>query len=132
MLKLYTHMVPRNSDTSGISKISCLMLVLFSLLILTGCAAKWSPSDREALQLVKEYYLYFHEGEKIEASILKREEFVEECTCFPIIFQIIRSTAQSGEKTFYFTKNRSGDIEIKRYMQGAKHASKTTESANKI
>jgi len=120
MLKLCKQTTSRFSDTAGTIKISCLMLLMVLFFIYAGCSHTWSPSDQNALKLVKEYYLYFHAGEKVDAEILKREEFVKTCVCYPIQFQITGSTAKSGVKTFYFIKNKSGEIEIKRYTYGAK------------
>ena len=96
--------------------------IIFSciLFVFSGCTGNSSPSDKDAINMVSEYYLYYVEGEKIGASIVKRKEFNDSCKCYPITFNIHRSKATSGIKTFYFIKEPSGKFSLKKYANAVK------------
>ena len=90
------------------------------LFIYSGCSGLSAPSDKEAAQLVSEYYLYYGGGEDVDVSIVKREEYNDGCKCYPIKFQVTRSRASSGLKTFYFFKGPSGTFTLKKYAGAVK------------
>ncbi len=96
--------------------------LLFALIFLvTGCFSSWTPSDDEAVRLLKDYYS-FYKKMGIEAEIINRGDFITECKCYPIEFQIAHSTNGTYKKTFYFAKNNSGAVEIKKFKFGIKNA----------
>ena len=95
-------------------------LVLSILFMYSGCSGLSAPSDKEAPQLVSEYYLYYGGGEDVDVSIVKREEYNDGCKCYPIKFQVTRSRASSGLKTFYFFKGPSGTFTLKKYANAVK------------
>ncbi|MHA2128243.1 MAG: hypothetical protein ACW99E_23350 [Promethearchaeota archaeon] len=84
--------------------------MLFSL----GCS--WMISDEDAVQLVHDYFLFNHGGEKVKASVAERGEYIESCKCYPMKFKIIFEGRRNNNKTFYFYKNEAGQIDVKRYM----------------
>ena len=91
------------------------LCILASVILLaySACTANHTPSDKEAIRLVSEYYLYYGGGEKVNVSISKREGFNDGCKCYPVKFNIFRSKAPSGIKKFYFFKSESGKFTLK-------------------
>jgi hypothetical protein len=103
-------------------KASIFILAITLLQFLTGCFSTWTPSDEEAVKLLKNYYS-FYEEEGVEASIIKRGTIIDDCSCFPIEFQIMNSEKGTYTKTFYFFKNGDGVPEIKKFKFGVKYSS---------
>jgi hypothetical protein len=92
-------------------------IMIFISLFLIGCAPSWTPSDKEAAKHVRDYYLFYNSGETVQATVAKRGKFMEECECYPIVFKIIFSNGRNNNKTFYFFKNGSGNIEANEFMK---------------
>ncbi len=92
------------------------MIIMTGILILyAGCSASWAPSDQDAVKMLKEHYLFYRGGEEINAEVVSRAEYVKECKCFPVKFKVLVSENNSYEKTFYFFKNQSGRVDIRKY-----------------
>ena len=91
------------------------MLILF-----TGCFLSWAPSDAEAVSLLKDYYA-FYEAKEIEVTILERQGFLEECTCYPVEFRIAHGKNRGYKEVFYFYKNGTGKAEIRKFKFGIKN-----------
>jgi hypothetical protein len=72
-----------------------LLSTIAVLLLLTGCSSPWLPSDETAVQLVNDYYLFYHSGEKVKSSVIERGEYIKECECYPIKFKIISLTGET-------------------------------------
>ncbi len=85
---------------------------------MTACSSVWEPSDSEAVDLIKNYYLFSKSGKEINAEIVERSKFGGECECFPIKFKITSNKHGSFEKTFYFSKNETGSVEVSEYKFG--------------
>jgi hypothetical protein len=96
--------------------VSCLLIsIAFSLNV--GCTS-WSPSDDEAVRLVKDYYLFFYSGKEVDVKILRRGKYIKEDKCYPVEFRI-RPPGQEGfRKTFYFFRNEQGSVEIREFQVG--------------
>jgi hypothetical protein len=94
---------------------------VFILLFVLSCVATTTPSDKTAVNLLKDYYSYYEEKE-VYAKIIGRGEFIKDCECYPIEF-FIGSDSSSSKRTFYFHKNGSGAFEIKKFKFGIKHSS---------
>jgi hypothetical protein len=97
-----------------------LILISSILFIYSGCIGNSSPSDKEALRLVSEYYLFYGNGEDVDVRIVKREAYNEGCKCYPIKLQVYRSRASNVIKTFYFFKGSSGTFSLKKYAGAVK------------
>ncbi len=91
----------------------CQLLAVVIFLIVTGCSSKWSLSDEEAIKIVKDYYS-FNEAKEVDVKILNRGEFISECKCYPIEFQITHLNYGHFKTTFYFYK-KDGRIDIKKF-----------------
>ncbi|MEN8263743.1 MAG: hypothetical protein ABFR82_09795 [Nitrospirota bacterium] len=92
------------------------MIIMTGILILyAGCSASWSPSDQDAVKMLKEHYLFYRGGEEINAEVVSRAEYIKECKCYPVKFKVLVSENNSYEKTFYFFKNQSGGVDIRKY-----------------
>ncbi len=92
------------------------MIIMTGMVILyAGCSASWSPSDQDAVKMVKEHYLFYRGGEEINAEVVSRDEYIKECKCYPVKFKVLVSENNSYEKTFYFFKNKSGGVDIRKY-----------------
>lgn len=100
-----------------------IFIAIISLTMLVRCSTFSQPSDPEAITLVKNYYLYFHGRQTIDAKILKRRAYNKECACYPVEFELISSNHNSFLKTFYFFENEFGDVDIREYQFGIKHIS---------
>jgi len=96
-------------------KILILLLVIPVFLFYTGCSSSWVPSNEEAIQLVKDHYLFFYGGKEVEASVIERGSYMDECKCYPIKFKIIISNHSDNTKTFYFYKDGFGEGDLKSY-----------------
>lgn len=96
-----------------------LILIVFSLNV--GCTA-WSPSDDEAVRLVKEYYLFFYSGKEVEVQIIQRGAYIEENKCYPIEFLIVSPEQEGFKKIFYFFKNEKGKVAIREFQFGQKNS----------
>ena len=92
-----------------------LLLVITASLLYTGCSASWLPSNEEAVQLVKDHYLFFYGGKEVEAKVIERGKYMDECECYPIRFKIIFSNKSNDDKTFYFYKDGFGEGDLKSY-----------------
>jgi hypothetical protein len=103
----------------GIKK-SVMSTVLIFLLV-ASCFSTIVPSDKKAVKLLKEYYSFYEEKE-INAKIVNRGKFIKDCKCYPIEF-FIDSDSGNNKRTFYFHKNGSGTIEIKKFKFGIKYSS---------
>jgi hypothetical protein len=83
------------------------------LILAIGCSKFWSPSNKEAEELVEKYYVTFEWGKKVNAEILHRGDYIEEYKCYPVEFIVTDlETGKSAEKTFFFFKNEFNEIEI--------------------
>jgi len=80
-----------------------------------GCTA-WSPSDEEAVRLVKEYYLFFYSGKEVDVKIIRRGEYIKEDKCYPIEFLITPAEQKGFNKTFYFFKDEQGTAAIREFQ----------------
>jgi hypothetical protein len=99
-----------------------LIILTAGLLIITGCFQTWGPSDDEAVSLLTDYYS-FYEEKGVEAEVVKRGEYIKECACYPIEFEISDARHGSYRKTFYFYKNTDGSTGIKKFKYGVKYSS---------
>jgi len=88
-------------------------------ILLTSCIATFAPSDDEAVKLLRDYFSFYNE-QGVEAKIIKRGEFLTDCKCYPIAFQIINSKNKKETLTFYFYKDGSGPVEIKKFKIDSK------------
>ena len=95
--------------------------ILFSFLMLSACSSSWSPSDDEALKLVQNYYLFYHEGRQVEARIIKRHTYSKDCDCVPVEFRVKFSDKEGFKKVFYFFKNEEGKTDIRIHRLGLQH-----------
>ncbi len=103
-------------NTLNLKREVYLMIIMTGILILyAGCSASWSPSDQDAVKMLKEHYLFYRGGEEINAEVVSRAEYIKECKCFPVKFKVFVSENNSYEKTFYFFKNQSGGVDIRKY-----------------
>ncbi|MBI4847364.1 MAG: hypothetical protein HY808_02125 [Nitrospirae bacterium] len=91
--------------------------IIFLLCIVYSCS--WSPSDDEAVELVKNYYLFYYEGKQADAVILLRGGHIKECDCYSILFQITLPERESFKKTFYFYKSEYGKVEVSEFQPKA-------------
>lgn len=103
-------------DTRNIKKISFLLAVMSITLVYAGCSPMWSPSDDEAVRLLKDHYSFYNNGETIDAEVIERGEYNAECDCYPVRFKIIYASGRDNHKTFYFYKNDSGKVAIRRFI----------------
>lgn len=55
-----------------------LAITLFFLYI--GCSFSWAPTDDEAVKLTKEYYLFYHEGQDVDARVVERGDSLKDVT----------------------------------------------------
>src|SRR4030043_852563 len=89
------------------------LILAVSLILAIGCSKFWSPSNKEAEELVRKYYVTFEWGKKVNAEILHRGDYIKEYKCYPVEFIVTDlETGKSIEKTFYFFKNEFNEIEI--------------------
>ena len=102
------------------SAVYLILGVISVLFVYAGCSASWSPSDDEAVRLVKGHYLFYRGGKEINAEIIYRGEFVKECKCYPVKLKIIDPENRSHERTFYFFKNKSGKVDVREHELGMK------------
>ena len=93
------------------------LTLTFIFLFYVGCAPSWIPTDKSAVELVRDYYLFFAEGETVQATVAKRGEYIKDCSCYPIQFKITSSSARTNFKTFFFYKNTAGDIAVKEFVE---------------
>lgn len=87
-----------------------------ALLLIAGCSHSWAPSDAEAVQMVKNYFLFSYEGKEITAHVLERKDFNKGCKCYPITFKIRYSPQRDNHKTFYFYKDSNGNTALREYF----------------
>lgn len=87
-----------------------------------GCMSAWKVSDEEAVILLKDYYS-FYEEKGVDAEIVNRGRFSQDCECYPIEFYISEADRESFRKTFYFYKNGDGTAGIKKFKFGTKYDS---------
>ena len=99
------------------NKILCLLAMIFIFLFYVGCVPSWIPTDKSAIELVRDYYLFFNNGETVQATVAKRGEYMKECSCYPIQFKIIFPSARTNYKTFYFYKNTAENVEVKEFVE---------------
>jgi hypothetical protein len=97
------------------------LLILIVLSLNVGCSS-WSPSDDEAVRLVKDYYLYFYNSEVVDAKIVSRWDYIEENKCYPIEFMIIPTDKEGFKKVFYFYKNDKGEVAVREFQFGQKYS----------
>ncbi|MBI5407961.1 MAG: hypothetical protein HZA14_01185 [Nitrospirae bacterium] len=95
-------------------KAAKLTTIIFLLCAVSSCS--WAPSDEEAVNLVKSYYLYYYEGKEVEARVMIRGKYFKECECYPIEFQITMPGRESFKKVFYFFKNEYGAVDVSEFM----------------
>jgi hypothetical protein len=91
------------------------LLILIVFFLNAGCTA-WSPSDDEAIRLVKDYYLFFYSGKEVEVKVIRREKYIKENECYPIEFLIVPQAQAGFRKTFYFFKNEQGSVAIREFQ----------------
>ncbi len=94
--------------------------LLITLILVSGCSSFREPSDPDVLHLVKRFYLMYRGGEDVNAEIIERDKFSEECDCYPIRLKITSSDRRSFERVFFFYKNNRGDVDIREYKFGIK------------
>ena len=113
-----------NKDmTDKINKLAVTSLLIAIVLSLNlGCTA-WSPSDDEAVRLVKEYYLFFYSGKEVEVKVIRREKYIKDNKCYPVEFLIVPQDHEGFKKTFYFFKNEQGRVAIREFQIGQKNSS---------
>jgi len=73
------------------------------------------PSDEKITSLVESYYLYFHGGKQVQAKVVERGKFMDECNCYPVKLEICTPERTTCNKTFYIFKNSYGEIEATEY-----------------
>ncbi|MBL7031719.1 MAG: hypothetical protein ISR97_00865 [Nitrospira sp.] len=96
-------------------KILSVLAMISIFLFYIGCAPTWGPSDNEAIQFVRDHYLFYANGEAVQATVASRGEYIEKRGCYPITFEIISSSGRKSTKTFYFYKNESGKVEMREF-----------------
>lgn len=109
-------MMKKVIDIRKITKISILLMALSLLTAFTACSPMWSPSDQEAVKLLKDHYSFYNNGESIEAEVIERDEYNEECECYPVRFKIAYESGRDNHKTFYIYKNDYGNATIRRFF----------------
>ena len=92
------------------------LLVTGIFLLAAGCSPNWEPSDIQALDLVKSYFLYTHRGKTVDAEITDRGKYNRDCKCFPIEFKMVERGKGTYKKTYYFFRNQTGSVEVREYM----------------
>lgn len=92
----------------------CFALIIIVLSLSSSCTTG-APSDDEAIRLVKRFYLYYFEGKKVDAKIIRRGTYIKEYKCYPIEFLISAHKQESSKKTFYFFKNKYGKADIRKF-----------------
>ena len=97
------------------------LLIALSL-TLHGCMSSWNVTDEEAVTLLKDYYS-FYEEKGVDAEIVSRGEFSQDCECYPIEFHISHADRDRFNKTFYFYKNTDGTAGIKKFKFDMKYNS---------
>ncbi len=95
----------------------CSLLIAIVLSLNLGCTS-WSPSDDEAIGLVKDYYLFYYSGKVVEVKIIRRGEYIKENKCYPVEFLIVPQEQAGFRKTFYFFKNEQGGTDIREFQFG--------------
>ena len=93
-----------------------LFLMIIALSFTISCSSAWEPSDTDAVRLIKNHYLFSMSGKVIDAEIAARGDFNRDCKCFPLKFRIKSNGEESFEKTFYFFKNESGNVDVTEYQ----------------
>jgi hypothetical protein len=94
-----------------------LVLLVCALLVYAGCNSSYTFSDSESVKLVKNYYLFYHEGREVEARVMHRGEYMEDCECYPLTFEIRSKGRQRISKTFYFFRDQAGKMDIRVYRK---------------
>ncbi len=100
----------------GIKGILYSLFFIAVLLLFVACSSSWSPSNDQAAKLVEEYYLFSHGGQRVKASVVERGEYIKKCDCYPIKFKLIFSK-RNNNMTFYFHKNESGKVAVRKSMR---------------
>jgi len=98
------------------------LLILIVISLNAGCTA-WSPSDDEAVRLVKGYYLFFYSGKEVEVKIIHRGKYIKEDKCFPVEFLILPPGQESFKKTFYFFRDEQGSVAVREFQFGQQTSS---------
>ena len=93
-----------------------LFTLIIMMLFIAACSSSWEPSDTDAVNLVKNYYLFYSGGKEIDAEIIERGAYIKKCKCFPVKFKITGEANESYEKTFYFFKNKSGKVDLSEFQ----------------
>lgn len=97
------------------------ILLIFGIFFaFSACSLSWEPSDEEAIRLVKKLYMFSYEGKRVDATIILRKEYIPDCECYPIVFEITDSEQRRYRKTFYFFKNEFGEIDVREHRYGVK------------
>jgi hypothetical protein len=91
------------------------VLLVCTLLVFAGCNSSYTFSDSEAVKLVKSYYLFYHQGREVEARVMHRGEYIEDCECYPLTFEIRSKGRSNVSKAFYFFRDKSGTLDIREY-----------------
>lgn len=102
----------------NIKKSVYILLSITMLMLPAGCHVFWEPSDKEALNIVRVHYFFTGKGKVVKAEIIERGDFIKECKCYPIKFQITLQDERSFQKTFYFFKNEMGEINMSEFEHG--------------
>ncbi|MEW6602735.1 MAG: hypothetical protein AB1499_17320 [Nitrospirota bacterium] len=93
----------------------CSLLLTIALSIIAGCTT-WSPSDDEAVRMVKDYYLFYYSGKEVDVKIIRRGEYLKENGTYPIEFMIVPPEQKGFQKTFYFFKTEQGKIAVREFQ----------------
>jgi len=93
------------------------LLVIIIFALGQGCST-WSPTDEEAVRLVKDYYLFDQSGREVEAKLIRRGEYIKENKCYPIEFLIVPADKRSFRKTFYIFKDENGKAAVREFQFG--------------
>lgn len=93
---------------------SCFIISIV-ILLTAGCTS-WSPSDDEAVRLVKDYYLFYYGGKEVNVKIIRRGEYIKENKCYPVEFLIAPPEQKGYSKTFYFFRNEQGRVAIREFQ----------------
>ena len=94
---------------------SIFVLLITIVLSLSSSCTTGAPSDEEAVRLVEDFYLYYHEGKLVNAKIIRRKEYIKEYKCYPVEFLISSPEQESFNKNFYFFKNKSGKVAVREF-----------------
>ena len=94
-----------------------LVLLICALPAYWGCTFSDTVSDSEAVKLVKSFYLFSRDGREVEARVMHRGKYADDCSCYPITFEIRSKGRKNVSKTFYFFKDQSGTLDVRDFRK---------------